>query len=327
MKVSTTVRNAWSALSEAYEPLALRVDELMNGRVRQPRWHYESRLKSLESYALKVETGRYPKMLIDDFFACTIVVENRKSVATAESLVGESFEILARRPKKDGETHKRASEFVFDDLRLYVAWRDEAARPSGFAGMQFEVQIKTFLQHAWSIATHDLVYKGSDVNWSLERIAFAVKAMLEHAEASIDGASRLADLEMLSRSDRDTSRLRDVLGVLSRQWPADRLPHDKVRLAQNVNELLNAAGIGLGDLDRALTDETSEGRGILTESLSPYGIVVTALARRHSRSILGYLGTKPHRKSFRVFVVPEMQDTEVSTLTGPLIVFGTDKLK
>ena len=67
----------------------------MNG-LKDRRWHYESRVKNLESFALKVESGRYddPNQ-VEDFFACTIVAENLDSMSKAEKLVLQTLrEIL-----------------------------------------------------------------------------------------------------------------------------------------------------------------------------------------------------------------------------------------
>ena len=66
------------------------------------------------------------------------------------------------------------------------------------------MQVKTFLQHAWGIATHDLIYKTDDVSWSRQRIAYQIKAMLEHAEMSIQEAGRLAEAVALSKTQHDS---------------------------------------------------------------------------------------------------------------------------
>jgi ppGpp synthetase/RelA/SpoT-type nucleotidyltranferase len=167
MKIPASVRALYEDQKGTNERLRKTVDERMRG-IKKERWHYESRVKELASFALKVESGRFksPRSL-EDFFACTLVVANAREIDEAEQLMRDSFAVERRKPELAGRTHKAANQFPFDDLRLYVSLPvGPAVPPSDLNGVVFEVQIKTFLQHAWSIATHELVYKTDDVNWS-----------------------------------------------------------------------------------------------------------------------------------------------------------------
>src|SRR5271155_4774253 len=120
MKIPRSVRDLYGELLPTYERLRNLVDTLLESKIEN-RWHYEGRLKAEESFALKLETGRVrvPAMP-EDFFACTLVVENHARIADAEKLVCELFEIDERRPKKAESTHLAPFSFDFDDLRLYV---------------------------------------------------------------------------------------------------------------------------------------------------------------------------------------------------------------
>ena len=53
--------------------LKKRVDILIND-IKKPHWHYFSRIKNLESYALKMETGRFNVDHLEDFFISFIKI-------------------------------------------------------------------------------------------------------------------------------------------------------------------------------------------------------------------------------------------------------------
>src|SRR6185503_14915453 len=100
MKIPQSVRNAYLQQKEGYERLQAEVDSLLKS-LKDPRWHYESRIKSEESYALKLETGRSQVDRFEDFFARTLVVENQARIEAAKKLVQDYFDLEYRRPKYD----------------------------------------------------------------------------------------------------------------------------------------------------------------------------------------------------------------------------------
>lgn len=278
MKVPASIRRLHEDQKGINDRLQRAVDDRIAG-FKNPRWHYESRVKGLQSFALKVESGRYrePRAL-EDFFACTIVVANATEIENAERLVSDNFTVGSRRPRHADETHKAPDAFPFDDLRLYVTIpEDPALPPTDLTGVVFEVQIKTFLQHAWSIATHDLVYKTDDLNWSKQRIAYQIKAMLEHAEVSIQEAEQLATSNILAKEDPRTTAIKRGIVLMKSQWGIDELPEDVRLLATNVSDLLRALQVNVDRLQSILQTEKIQRGGAHPANLSPYCTVVQYL--------------------------------------------------
>ncbi len=308
MKVSKSIRDVYSERKPIYDGLREKVNDLINN-IKDPRWHYESRVKNEESFTLKVETGRYDDpSTMEDFLACTIVVENLERIKDAERLIRRELTFHERRPMTDDRTTKRSYSFPFDDLRLYVRWSDGTGRPTEYNGLLFEVQIKTFLQHAWSIATHDLIYKSDAKSWPKERIAFQVKAMLEHAETSIFEAENLARSNALKKVDKLTERITSIITMIDELWQQTELPEDKKRLSENIDNLINNVDIDLVTLRNALIKETELGRGTKTLDLSPYAIIVQSLLNQEIDKMNKYL-TAPEDK-FRIYLCKELDIPE-----------------
>ena len=305
MKISQSLRDLHSDSKIKYDRLKECVDNtLLN--LKNPRWHYESRVKELESFALKVETGYYvDPMSIEDFFACTIVVENLAALSEAESLVNSTFAFSHRRPKNKSITFNAPESFQFDDTRLYVKWKDNpTVRPTGLKGILFEVQVKTFLAHAWAIATHDLTYKTDEKSWAKERIAFQVKAMLEHAETSIQEAKSLAKSSSLKKTDKRSLRISAIIKLINDLWPPASLPSDKKRLAENIDRLIFHVGIDSDALQEILARETKLGRGTQILNLSPYSTIVQSLLNQELSKFKRYLMRS--NKTFKVYIPNEI---------------------
>lgn len=306
MKVPASIRRIFDDQKAINDRLRTLVDTRITG-IRDPRWHYESRVKELESFALKIESGRFQNpSALEDFFACTVVVANAKEIKKAHELISEAFAVKRRKPKQPDRTHKSSNSFPFDDLRLYVTLKKSDSVPAtGLEDVLFEVQIKTFLQHAWTIATHDLVYKTDDMNWSKERIAYQIKAMLEHAEVSIQEAESLAECSLLAMEDSETSQIKRSIALLKSNWEKDELPKDVRQLASNVLGLINELPIQIERLEEILRLGKAERNGAHPLNLSPYSAIVQYLLKFEQEKTIGFLA-KPVSKN-KILIPAEVE--------------------
>ncbi|MXQ11185.1 hypothetical protein GR328_06910 [Microvirga makkahensis] len=257
---------------------------------------------------MKIETGRVPVPgELEDFFAATLVVPNLLALSQAEDLVCQQFELRSRRPKNRDITHKTPDSFPFDDLRLYVAVRSDTRYPeTGIEGITFEVQIKTFLQHAWSIATHDLIYKSEGVEWPTDRIAYQVKAMLEHAEVSIAEAVPLAKNSVLSKTTLDILRIKKFATIIRQFW-GDAAPKDMRRLALNIAELCKLIELPPKKLEQHLREYVKQRGGEPPSNLSPYLGIIECLLIHETERMRAFLAQPPDRENpRRVLVTSEI---------------------
>jgi hypothetical protein len=157
-----------------------------------------------------------------------------------------------------------------------MSWKDDPAqKPTGLHGVVFEFQIKTYLQHAWSIATHDLIYKTDEVNWGTSRIAYQVKATLENVELSIAEARKLTDAALLKKSDKSSDFLLITIKNICARWNRDQLPKDLRRMALNLTETVRLLGLDFAEVWKFLDEDTAKGSGTNILNLSPHGIVLS----------------------------------------------------
>jgi ppGpp synthetase/RelA/SpoT-type nucleotidyltranferase len=156
---------------------------------------FSGRIKGLRSIAEKIEMGRYRAFSeIDDLVAFTLIIPNAAHEDDVLTFCKSSFEVVAIRSKLN--TKKAPDVFRFDATRVVA----RALRPPDLVSHKtpsifdyiFEIQIRTAFEHAWVVATHDLVYKGSLVDWKRLRLAAQLKATSEGLDASIAAFDHVA---------------------------------------------------------------------------------------------------------------------------------------
>jgi hypothetical protein len=180
------------------------------------------------------------------------------------------------------------------------------------------------LQHAWSVATHDLVYKTDDVNWGTSRIAYQVKAALENAELSVSEARRLTDASMLKKSDKTSFELLNTNKEIQKRWSKEQLPEDLRRLAQNIGEIAWLLQIKMDDIWKDVDDATVNGNGTKTLNLSPHGAILSALLEKRGAHVFNPLSNARRRKIFvpNEITLPALAGNVMEHIVRPPVKIG-----
>lgn len=308
MKIPHSISARYDELVENYRLLAAVVKPILENNIRSERWLVISRIKPPESFYVKAQSCRWDAVY-EDLLAATIVVENANQVKEAIRRLLNFFELDHRKPSDGSVTSKRPDSFVFDDLRLYLRLKARDVKKETM-GLVFECQVKTFLQHAWSIATHDLIYKPADVcAWSSARVAYQVKAMLEHAEVAISKVDAIAQSEMLDMHSSDYEERDKILEDLrSLNVDVGELPE---RVIDNLRSLLRRWGYAWGQVFPWIKAETDkgDGHGVRQLRFSIYEVVVDAIVRNDGSAIRRYDEQMKNHRVKALMVSDELVET------------------
>jgi ppGpp synthetase/RelA/SpoT-type nucleotidyltranferase len=172
------------------EPYFIKVKEIVDQTLinysSQNLFAYSSRIKALDSLAEKIESGRYKDWnSVDDFVGAVIIIPSITYEPKILRFLETSF--MKVEIKKRGSTLKSSDVFRFDTTRFIGK-----LRPIGngeiINTINFEVQIRSAFEHAWSVTTHDLAYKSKTIDWKILRLAAQLKSSVEQLDMITLGA-------------------------------------------------------------------------------------------------------------------------------------------
>jgi len=245
--------NRKHALLEPYvAEVANRVSDVVRQYCDTKGFAYMGRMKGANSLAEKLETGRFERWsALDDFFGCTVIVPTLEDEAPTITLIQDRFETVGL--MKRGTTRKDPSTFRFDATRFVGRLRQvDFPVPSPILNVSFEIQIRTAFEHAWSVTTHALAYKGQVTDWKRIRLAAQLKAAVEQLDLLVLGRDTVAPLlgehPWPQVAAKATIEHFFVGEVATGRIPSEVAPMSWVRFSENLFSVL------LGATDRYVRD-------------------------------------------------------------------------
>jgi len=208
---------------------------------------FEDRIKTLESVAEKIETGRYEKWTeIDDLYACTIIIPLVSDEEEVLSFLNQRFERIKLTRK--GGIQKPPDVFRFDSTRFIGRLKKPVGLDSGVSSnvyqLLFEIQIKTVFDFAWTKTTHALTYKSGKMDWRRLRLAAQIKATVEQLDMLIFGFEQTSEYVGKGRwpdiEDKAVIREFFLNKVEDGSLPSELAPKDWSRFSENVYRAFQA---------------------------------------------------------------------------------------
>jgi ppGpp synthetase/RelA/SpoT-type nucleotidyltranferase len=206
---------------------------------------FTSRIKTVESLAEKIETGRFKKWSdLDDLFASTVIIPTLLHEKEVIEFCKNAFEIIDKKTVKRGQNKKPPATFRFDSTRIYARLRknDDPDNILSIYKIIFEIQIKSAFEHAWSVSTHDLVYKNDEIDWKRFRLAAQLKATVEQLDTLILAFEETSSF--IQDNDYPEIKIKRYLATetnklfQSGKSPDELKPKDMSRFCDNLHRLL-----------------------------------------------------------------------------------------
>jgi len=218
----------YNEYSPFVEEVAKRVKSTLINFCESKGYAFTSRIKSVESLAEKIETGRFKKWSeLDDLFACTVIVPSLSHEKEVVQFCKNIFEII--RTVKRGQNQKAPDIFRFDSTRIYAQLKKidgiDIDKKLSIYNIIFEIQIKSAFEHAWSVSTHDLVYKNDEIDWKKLRLAAQIKANVEQLDTLILAFDQAAII-IEENNYHDIKNKRKLADEINKLFEHGKIPYE-----------------------------------------------------------------------------------------------------
>ncbi len=195
---------------------------------------------------------------IHDLVGARITVYHSTVIPQVAEVLGKSFTVL-RSVDKAAET-RISGGFGYGSHHLVVQVGPQAEDLQAYAGLTFEIQIRTVLQHAWAEFEHDIRYKQGSQKPSpqVNRLFTLAAGLIELADQQFDDIASLMHTgpEDDSSVEITAETLPGVLAMLL----GDKYPRSRSDRYRFLEELLDAHGINSLPQLKELLDEKAIAR-------------------------------------------------------------------
>lgn len=218
-----------------------------------PQAFVQARAKTLSSFAEKCarKCAEYSDAVHDltDLCGARVIVQTLEQVEAVKLFIERSFEIHERDEKG---TSLAEDEFAYRDMRYVIGLIPGRCAALGItseeqqtiASKRAEIQVRTWLQHAWANTFHDLVSKNPlELPMSVKRTGALLAALMEDADQhysrmvhDLDGV--IANCSAVTKRVDVEKEIR-VQGLMLANEP---LPDRQPALALELARLLTACG-------------------------------------------------------------------------------------
>jgi putative GTP pyrophosphokinase len=263
-----------ATLRDAEESVRAQIVSILADQPAFATPHVVSRVKAREECLHKFQRKYLPRLAganatyaikdhIADLIGIRVICLYEPDIGAIVRLLEKEFDVLELTDKAH-EVEVTADTFRYKGLHLVMALSERRKRLpaySRFAGLRFEVQVRTAIQDAWSTLDHAIKYK-RQVPHELTRRINALAALFEIADREfLSIRNQLSGLAQGSPARRVApavdglrSATSDLLAVLQRHFPRRRF--DARKLDAFVDELQSfGPPVTADDLDGVLAAE------------------------------------------------------------------------
>ncbi|WP_018297049.1 GTP pyrophosphokinase [Corynebacterium lubricantis] len=224
------------------------------------------RVKTWNSLKAKARKRRpdgslsYPNPWTDihDVVGARVTVLHSTEIPVVLEIISNSFNVK-RSVDKALET-KVSGGFGYGSHHLIVQVTEDSDGLEDFIGLEFEIQVRTVLQHAWAEFEHDIRYKRgtNELDPQVDRSFTLAAGLIELADQQFDQIAALQDPEQFRVDESEIQLSEETLpGILAMlvgtrfprsrsehyRWLTELLHSNGVTTVQELSELLNDADI------------------------------------------------------------------------------------
>lgn len=212
----------------------------------------QARAKTISSFAEKAIRKKDrlddPVHQLTDLCGARVICTTVNQMERVSDFIRQSF-FIDEENSQDVATRLRTNEFGYRSLHFVVQLNPGGKIlgvpiPRKIGQRKAEIQVRTFLQHAWADISHDRLYKTAiDVPDTLERKAARLSAILEEAEASFTDLVEAIDAYACDYGGyMDKDRMRDEMVTLATILENEPEAKRKASLALRIAAIAKAAG-------------------------------------------------------------------------------------